>query len=156
MNLQVGFHVSIAGGISNSVDNALALKCSAFQIFSRNPRGWAAKPLEEDDVKAFRAKLDKSSINRESVIVHMPYLPNLSAPDGELYTKSVDTLIGEVKRCVALGIPSLVIHLGSHLGKGTNVGISQIVKACNHALDNYDKHTGSPDVDGSNRRSKKS
>jgi deoxyribonuclease-4 len=155
MNLQVGFHVSIAGGISNSVDNALALKCSAFQIFSRNPRGWAAKPLEEEDVKTFRAKLDKSSIKRDSVIVHMPYLPNLSAPDGELYTKSVDTLTGEVERCIALGIPSLVIHLGSHLGKGTNKGINQIVKACDYALHNYDKSSGSPDGDGLKPKRKK-
>jgi len=155
MNLQVGFHVSIAGGISNAVDNALNLKCSAFQIFSRNPRGWAAKPLEEDDVKTFRTKLVKSSIRRDSVIVHMPYLPNLSAPDGELYTKSVDTLTGEVKRCVALGIPSLVIHLGSHLGKGTTVGINQLVKACDYALHNYDKLSNSADGDGSKPMSKK-
>jgi len=59
----------------------------------------------------------------------MPYLPNLAAPDGELYKKSVDTLAGEVQRCSTLGIPSLVIHLGSHLGKGTEEGISQLVKA---------------------------
>src|SRR5215831_14695500 len=143
MDLQVGFHVSIAGGISNSVDNALNLKCNAFQIFSRNPRGWAAKPLEEDDVKTFRTKLAKSSIKHDSVIVHMPYLPNLSAPDSELYTKSVDTLTGEVKRCVVLGIPSLVIHLGSHLGKGTSAGINQLVKACDYALNNYDKNPSS-------------
>jgi deoxyribonuclease-4 len=155
MKLQVGFHVSIAGGISNSVDNASNLKCSAFQIFSRNPRGWAAKPLEEDDVKSFRAKLAKSSIKPDSVIVHMPYLPNLSAPDGELYTKSVDTLTGEVKRCVALGIPSLVIHLGSHLGKGTSAGINQLVKACDYALHNYGESQSSPSVDGSKQKSKK-
>jgi deoxyribonuclease-4 len=155
MNLQVGFHVSIAGGISNSVDNASNLKCSAFQIFSRNPRGWAAKPLEEDDVKAFRAKLAKSSIKRDSVIVHMPYLPNLSAPDGELYTKSVDTLTGEVKRCVALGIPSLVIHLGSHLGKGTKTGIDQLAKACDLALHNYDKNPSTHPVAISKQKTKK-
>jgi endonuclease IV len=48
---KAGFHVSIAGGISNSVDNALKIGCNAFQIFSRNPRGWTAKPLEEDREK---------------------------------------------------------------------------------------------------------
>jgi deoxyribonuclease-4 len=73
----------------------------------------------------------------------MPYLPNLAAPDGELHKKSVDTLAGEVQRCSILGIPSLVIHLGSHLGKGTEEGISQLVKACNYALDNYGKDTSS-------------
>src|SRR3989442_7983096 len=154
MNIRVGFHVSIAGGISNSVDNALKIGCSAFQIFTRIARGWAAKPLVNEDVKNFRANLAKSPISPEAVIAHMPYLPNLAAPDGELYKKSVDTLVGEVQRCSSLGIPSLVIHLGSHLGKGTDEGMSQLVKACNYALDNYGKNTSS-NANESNQKTKK-
>ncbi|MGH9986231.1 MAG: hypothetical protein ACRD8W_19995, partial [Nitrososphaeraceae archaeon] len=57
MGLTIGFHVSISGGISNSVDNALKEDCTAFQIFSRNPRGWAAKPLDNEDVLLFKNKL---------------------------------------------------------------------------------------------------
>jgi deoxyribonuclease-4 len=129
MGIRVGFHVSIAGGISNSVDNAKKLGCTAFQIFSRNPRGWAAKPLAPDDVKLFKTKLAASGIDRKAVIVHMPYLPNLSGPDGEFYKKSVETLAGEMQRCSALDIPYLVIHLGSHMGKGQASGIDQLVKA---------------------------
>jgi len=135
MNIRLGFHVSIAGGISNSVDNASKMGCGAFQIFSRNPRGWAAKPLEADDVKNFQTKLAKSSISQDSVLVHMPYLPNLASPDGELYRKSVDTLAAEMHRCGLLGISYLVIHLGSHLGKGTENGISQLVKGCRYAIE---------------------
>ena len=134
---KAGFHVSIAGGISNSVDNALKIGCNAFQIFSRNPRGWTAKPLEEEEVKKFQTKLANSKIHRNSVFVHMPYLPNLSSPDSELYNKSIDSLAGEIKRCGMLTIPYLVIHLGSHLGKGLDNGISQVVKACSFALDYY-------------------
>jgi len=129
MGVRVGFHVSIAGGISNSVDNAIKIGCTAFQIFSRNPRGWAAKPLAPDDVQLFKSKLSTSGIDKDAVIVHMPYLPNLSGPDGEFYTKSVETLAGEIQRCSALGIPYLVIHLGSHMGKGQASGINQLVKA---------------------------
>jgi len=135
MNVRIGFHVSIAGGISNSVDNASKIGCGAFQIFSRNPRGWAAKPLVEDDVKNFKTRLAKSSISQDSVLVHMPYLPNLASPDGELYRKSVDTLAAEMHRCALLGISYLVIHLGSHLGKGTENGINQLVKACKYAIE---------------------
>ncbi|MGC2571952.1 MAG: deoxyribonuclease IV [Candidatus Nitrosopolaris sp.] len=135
MNVRIGFHVSIAGGISNSVDNASKIGCAAFQIFSRNPRGWAAKPLVEDDVKNFKTRLAKSSLSQDSVLVHMPYLPNLASPDGELYRKSVDTLAAEMHRCALLGISYLVIHLGSHLGKGTENGINQLVKACKYAIE---------------------
>lgn len=127
--IRIGFHVSIAGGISNSVDNAKRIGCSAFQIFSRNPRGWAAKPLMDNDVKTFREKLTKSGINKSSVIVHMPYLPNLSGPAGELYNKSVNTLCEEMERCSVLGISYLVIHLGSHMGRGSKSGMNQLVQA---------------------------
>ncbi|WP_148702105.1 deoxyribonuclease IV [Candidatus Nitrososphaera evergladensis] len=136
---KVGFHVSIAGGISNSVDNAKGIGCSAFQIFSRNPRGWAAKPLAPNDVAAFRNKMAASGIDRTSTVVHMPYLPNLSGPSGEMYTKSVDTLAGEIQRAGELGIPYLVIHLGSHLGKGTEAGMGQLVNAITTARDKTKK-----------------
>ncbi len=127
--IRLGFHVSIAGGISNSVDNAKAIGCTAFQIFSRTPRNWTPKPPSAKEIELFRKKLAASGIDRNSVMVHMPYLPNLSGPDGENYTKSIDTLQAEIKRCGELGIPYLVIHLGSHMEKGVDAGISQLVKA---------------------------
>ena len=133
----MGFHVSISGGISNSVDNALKIGCDAFQIFSRSPRGWAAKPLREEDVKNFRTKLNDSRIDTESVFVHMPYLPNVSSPSGRLHKKSTNILMEELRRSSILGIPNLILHLGSHGGKGSDSGINQVIKACNNALENY-------------------
>jgi deoxyribonuclease-4 len=135
MNPKIGFHVSIAGAISNSVDNASKIGCRAFQIFTRNPRGWIAKPLLENDIKEFQTKLARNKIQRDSVIVHMPYLPNFAAPDGHMYEKSVDLFREEIERCSSLGVAYLVIHLGSHLGKGQKNGTKQLVKACNHILD---------------------
>jgi deoxyribonuclease-4 len=129
MDVRVGFHVSIAGGISNSVNNAKKLGCTAFQIFSRNPRGWAAKPLLRDEVDSFKNSLCASGIEKTAVVVHMPYLPNLSGPPGEMYERSVKTLIEEMQRCNLLGISYLVIHLGSHMGRGSNSGIDQLVNA---------------------------
>jgi deoxyribonuclease IV len=133
--IRIGCHVSIAGSISNSVGNALKIGCSTFQIFSRNPRGWIAKPIDKEEVKTFQSRLAKSKIRRDSVIVHMPYLPNLSSPNGDIYKKSEDALSEEVSRCSMLGITYLVIHLGSHLGRGAENGIYQLVKACNNAFD---------------------
>ena len=132
---RAGFHVSIAGGIANSVENAKETGCSAFQIFSRNPRGWAAKPLAADDVALFKKRMAASGIDSGSTVVHMPYLPNLSGPAGECYTKSVDTLASEIVRASDLGIPFLVIHLGSHLGKGAQAGADQLVNAVCTAQD---------------------
>lgn len=131
-------HVTISGGISNSVDNALQMNCTAFQIFSRNPKGWTAKPLLPHDVENFKIKLKGSKIRKDSVCVHMPYLPNLSSPHSLLYEKSVLVLLEEIKRCSLLGIPYLVLHFGSNLGSGKEAGINQFVNACLLALENYD------------------
>ena len=133
----MGFHVSITGSLSNSVRNAEGIGCTAFQIFTRNPRGWTPKPLEMKDVDEFKRKLDNSHIDKKNIVVHMPYLPNLAAPKGESYDKSKKVLCEEIIRCYLLDIPYLILHLGSHLGLGEKNGIKQIVDACNFALDNF-------------------
>lgn len=71
----------------------------------------------------------------------MPYLPNLASPAEQLYEISVETLIAELQRCGQLGIPYLVTHLGSHLGKGKAVGAKRITEACNQALAKADNDT---------------
>lgn len=134
---KIGFHVSIAGSISNAIPNALKIGCSAFQIFSRNPRGWNAKILDIEEVNEFKKKIFESGIDKSAIATHMPYLPNLSAPAGESYEKSKKTLLEEVVRCSQLEIPNLVIHLGSHLGKGKENGKIQLINSCNYAIDSY-------------------
>ena len=110
MSYKIGFHVSISGGISNSVDNALKIGCNAFQIFSRSPRGWAAKHLQEEDVKNFRKRLNDSKINRSSVFIHMPYLPNLSSPNNRLHKKSTNILAEEVSILVVMAAKAAILE----------------------------------------------
>jgi len=131
--MQIGCHVSISGSIDKAVDNAVERECSAFQIFTRNPRGWNAKELTDSDIKNFKKKLEISKIDRFATCAHMPYLPNLSSPKKEGFEKSVKSLIEEVERCGKLGIPYLVTHLGSHLGTGEEEGIKRLVKALTKA-----------------------
>src|SRR5207245_7958735 len=104
--LKVGVHVSISGSIDQAVDRAKEEGCDAFQVFTRNPRGWKFAELDPDEVKSFKEKLAQSNLG--PVVDHMPYLPNLSCPEDELYEKSTATLLAEVDRCGTLGIPYLV------------------------------------------------
>jgi deoxyribonuclease-4 len=131
--MQVGCHVSISGSIDKAVDNAIERECSAFQIFTRNPRGWHAKDLLDSDIANFKEKLKASKIERHATCAHMPYLPNLSTPKEDGFEKSVNTLINEIERCGKLSIPYLVTHLGSHLGTGEEAGIKQLIKGLNKA-----------------------
>lgn len=129
--VKVGVHVSIAKSLDSAIDNAQELKCDTFQIFTRNPRGWKFSPIDPEETNLFREKLDKSGLS--PVVDHMPYLPNLSCPEDEIYEKSVSTLVAEVERCVQLNIRYLVVHLGSHLGAGRQVGLERLGKALNQA-----------------------
>lgn len=131
--MQIGCHVSISGSIDKAIDNAVERECSAFQIFTRNPRGWAAKELGDYDIKNFKEKLKASKIERFATCAHMPYLPNLSSPKDDGFEKSVNSLIEELERCGKLGIPYLVTHLGSHLGTGEEVGMKRLVKGLTKA-----------------------
>jgi deoxyribonuclease-4 len=131
--MQLGCHVSISGSIDKAVDNAKERKCSAFQIFTRNPRGWNAKELTDYDISNFKSKLESSEIDRFATCAHMPYLPNLATPKKEGFEKSLKTLIDETERCAQLGIPYLVTHLGSHLGTGEEGGVKRLVDALNKA-----------------------
>ena len=129
--MQIGAHVSISGSVANAVNNAIERKCNAFQIFTRSPRSWHAKELEQGEVNEFKDRLSSSDIDRHATTAHMPYLPNLSSPDKEGYDKSIKAMVKEVQRCNVLGIPFLVTHLGSHRGTGEEKGIERLVDALN-------------------------
>jgi len=127
--VQIGAHVSISGSIANAITNASKRECSAFQVFTSNPRGWHAKDLTDDDATNYKNNLSQSNIDRFATVAHMPYLPNLSSPEISVYEKSIHTMIREVERCDKLGIPYLVTHLGSHKGTGEDKGIQRLVSA---------------------------
>jgi len=127
--VQIGAHVSISGSIANAITNASERECSAFQVFTSNPRGWHAKDLTDDDATNYKNNLSQSNIDRFATVAHMPYLPNLSSPEISVYEKSIHTMIREVERCDKLGIPYLVTHLGSHKGTGEDKGIQRLVSA---------------------------
>jgi len=130
--VKVGAHMSIAGSIDLSVDRAKERSCDTFQIFTTNPRGWKSRKLRKEEIELFRDKLSSSGI--VPVVSHMPYLPNLASPSKSTHKRSVRTLVAEIERCQVLGIPYLVTHLGSHMGKGLDIGHDRIVEAVNTAL----------------------
>jgi len=129
----LGLHVSIAGSIDKAVDNAMKLNCTTFQIFTRNPRIWNYKKLEDNEIDLFIEKCKKFGYKK--TVVHMPYLPNLSSPNDDIYNKSIINLKDEIERCILLRVLYLVTHLGSHLGKGDFFGLKRVIEAIDKVLD---------------------
>jgi deoxyribonuclease-4 len=132
----LGAHVSISGAIHMSVDRAVELGCTTFQIFTRNPRGWTYTKLKKAEVDEFRRKFEAAGFR--VAMGHMPYLPNIASPKKDIYEKSVRSLVAELERCGALGLELLVVHVGSHLGAGLEKGVEQVANAVNRAVEAVD------------------
>jgi len=107
----LGAHEGIAGGVSTAFGRAEADGCECVQIFTRNARGWTAKPLEEEEVGRFRAERKRTGF---PVAAHASYLVNAAAADPEIRKKSWAALAEELARCETLGVPQLIFHPGSH------------------------------------------
>lgn len=132
-DLQVGIHISSAGSLDLAIDRAVAVGATTFQMFTRNPNQWKFSPIPAEVIEAFRGK--RKTTGFKNVIAHMPYLPNLASPEKEIQRASRASLSAEVQRCNQLGVDFLVVHLGSHLGMGTMVGVKNIVAAVSGSLE---------------------
>ena len=132
--MKIGCHISIAGGIDNSVVRAGELGCNTMQIFSKNASTWREKILKEDEVESFRENLKNSGI--APVFIHTSYLINLASPTNSLYHRSIKAFIEEMKRAdLLLPDPYLIIHPGAHTGAGEEYGIQRIIRALNIILE---------------------
>jgi deoxyribonuclease-4 len=104
------------------------------QIFSKNASTWREKILKKDEVENFRENLKNSNIN--PVFIHTSYLVNLASPSDELYFKSINAFLEEMKRAdLLLPVPYLIIHPGAHTGAGEEYGIQRIIRALNIILE---------------------
>ena len=71
--------MSIAGGLHHALERGRELGCGAVQIFLKNQRQWAAKPLGADEIRMFHAARRRTGIRR--LFAHSSYLINLASPD---------------------------------------------------------------------------
>ncbi|HLL75422.1 MAG TPA: deoxyribonuclease IV [Pyrinomonadaceae bacterium] len=130
---RIGFHAPVAGGLQNALLKAHALGCDAVQIFSRNPRGWAARPLSDEEVETFKRVRAETGI--DPVVVHANYLINLAAADEVIREKSVRAFREEVERALTLGADYLVVHPGSAKGACEADGIRTCAESLREACD---------------------
>ena len=125
--LLIGAHVSISGGLHKAFPLAADIGCTAMQIFTKNASQWNAKPLQDKEIQQFKAAWEASGIRM--VVAHDSYLINLATPDDALLEKSRSAMRIEVERCEQLGIPSLVMHPGSHVGSGEEAGLRRVAES---------------------------
>ena len=131
--MQIGAHVSTAGGISKAIPRAQEIGCEAIQIFGSSPQSWAFKPVSDAEKEAYRQGLSEAGLG--PVFLHAIYLINLGTPDPAILEKGVRSLIDHMGLAADIGADGLIFHPGSHKGAGYEAILPQIVKAIKEVLD---------------------
>ena len=109
--MNFGTHVSIAGGAFNAPNNAAAVGCETFQMFTRSPRGGAAPTLTPAIIKQFKDNCKTHGFT--NYYVHAPYYVNLASANPKVAADSVTIIREELERSSLLGVKALMIHTGS-------------------------------------------
>ncbi len=134
--LKIGSHVSFKKDtqLLGSLDEALSYGSTTFMFYTGAPQNTNRIPLSKDlTIKAWN-KMKENNINIKDVIVHAPYIINLANSEENKYQFSIKFLKQECKRCEELGIEKLVLHPGSHVGLGEELGLKNIINALNEIL----------------------
>ncbi|PIY80225.1 MAG: hypothetical protein COY80_03975 [Candidatus Pacebacteria bacterium CG_4_10_14_0_8_um_filter_42_14] len=124
MNRKIGAHVSAAGGIDKAIERVAEIGGNCLQLFSGSPRVWAKMPLEKQPVAAFDSNREKYNVT--PVFTHALYLVNLASDKEENIRKSFASLKYELEFDSLVKGSGIIVHLGSHQGRGWEASCAQI------------------------------
>lgn len=128
----IGCHLSFAKGYESMGVQALEIGANAFQYFSRNPRGGAAKEFDKSDAGKL---LDIAARNGFApFLVHAPYTFNPCSADAGLRDFVRKAMCEDLLRQQNLPGSYYNFHPGSHVGQGAEKGISMIAELLNEIL----------------------
>ena len=130
--LKIGCHLSASRGYLHMGEEIISIGGNTFQFFTRNPRGGSAKPLDEADAAAFRKYAAEHGI--EVILAHAPYTLNGCSADPAIRDFAARTMADDLQRMEATPGNLYNFHPGSHVGQGTEAGITMIADMLNGLL----------------------
>lgn len=136
--LQIGCHLSSSKGFLNMGKEIVKLGGNTFQFFTRNPRGGAAKPIDEKDIEAFKTFAKENNIN--IILAHAPYTLNACSADADVRNFAKQIFADDLKRMEYIPGNMYNFHPGSHVKQGVDTGIEYIAQMLNEVLDK-NQHT---------------
>ncbi|WP_167627947.1 deoxyribonuclease IV [Listeria valentina] len=134
--LRIGSHVSMSGKkmLLGASEEALSYDANTFMIYTGAPQNTRRKPIDELNIEAGLTHMKENGM--DDIVVHAPYIINIgNTVKPETYELGVSFLQQEIERTAALSAKQIVLHPGAHVGEGAEVGIKQIIKGLNEALD---------------------
>ena len=136
--LLIGSHVGFKKDtqLLGSLEEALSYGANTFMFYTGAPQNTFRSSIDSNITEKAISIMNEKGIDYSKVIVHAPYIINLANNTLiEKYDFSINFLKEEVSRCEKLGIKYLVLHPGSHVGLGIEVGIKNIINALNIVLE---------------------
>ena len=130
--LYIGCHLSASKGFLAMGKQALAIGANTFQFFTRNPRGGAAKDIDENDVKAYLEFAKEHNFGK--IVAHAPYTLNACGKEERVRTFALETFKDDLLRMEYVPGNYYNFHPGSHVGQGAETGIELIADALNQVL----------------------
>lgn len=130
----VGGHVSAAGGIGQTLARVKAIEGNALQFFSASPRVWKRMVISPAEIEKFNRL--KKELGIEKSVIHSIYLLNLASENPDLARKSREVIEFDLKVDAATFGCGVVVHLGSHLGRGFEAVKEQLVAQIKQILSN--------------------
>ncbi len=131
--LNIGCHLSASKGFTHMAKEAISINANTFQFFTRNPRGFAAKDLDESDIESFK-KIAKEN-NFSQILAHAPYTLNPSSADEKVRDLALRIMKDDLERMEHIPGNLYNFHPGSHVGQGAEKGIELTAELLNKVLD---------------------
>ena len=135
--LIIGSHVHYnnSEGLISSVNEAISYGANTFMLYTGAPQNTIRRTINDSNIGETYKVMKANNIDLNNVIAHAPYIINPANGKNEnLYNFSLDFLLSECLRCEKLGITKLVVHPGSHIGLGSEIGISKLISLLNRLL----------------------
>ena len=129
----IGAHVSASGGIFNAIERGEAIEAEALQIFPSAPQTWRKTNHKPEAIARFRELHGTSAI--DEVWLHAIYLANLATEKPEQLERSIDSVVHALTVADAIGAQGVVLHTGSHRGRGFDAVLSQVAEALTRILE---------------------
>ena len=135
--LLIGSHVSFAKEqLLGSVKEALSYGSTTFMFYTGAPQNTFRSKVNDEYTKEAFELMKSNNIDIDKVIVHAPYIINLANnKEEDKYNFSINFLIEEINRCNMFSIKNLVLHPGSHVGLGSEIGLENIINALNIVIE---------------------
>lgn len=133
MGLKIGCHLSSSKGYVAMGKEAVKIGANTFQFFTRNPRGGAAKPLNEKDMEDYVEFAREHQLGR--ILAHAPYTLNAAAAKADLREFAFQVMKDDLYRLSFIPGSMYNFHPGSHVKQGVEVGIQLIADHLNKVLE---------------------